>query len=149
MRGTSDAGTSIRVTPHLADGDRLRLDYTVSISTFVGEAASPSLPPPRQENQLSSIVSLPDGHTIVVGGLDLESETEATTRTPVLGSLPILGGLFRSTSTTWQKSRFFVFIRCNVIRGTGFAELKYLSQEAIQEAGIDSDWPVLEPRIIR
>ena len=47
--GTLDAGTSVTVTPQITDGDQLLIEYTVSLSTFVGESADPTLPPPRQE----------------------------------------------------------------------------------------------------
>jgi len=69
-----DAGTTITVKPQVAEGDHLVLDYAVSVSTFVGEPADPALPPPRQENQLQSIVTVPDGYTVVVGGLERLSE---------------------------------------------------------------------------
>jgi len=81
--GTVDAGTTISVKPQVTEGDHLVLDYAVSVSTFVGEPTGPALPPPRQENQLQSIVTVPDGYTVVVGGLDVETETEGTTQVTV------------------------------------------------------------------
>ena len=147
--GTQDAGTSIQVTPTIAEGDRLVLDYTVSISSFVGDSADPNIPPPRQENKLHSVVSVPDGFVVVVGGLEVESEAEAFTQAPILGSIPILGALFRNQSKTKSKSRFFVFLRCNVLRSRGFEDLKYLSKPAMRAASVDDDWPKLEPRVIR
>ena len=147
--GTSDAGTSIQVSPHITDGDRLRLEYTVSISTFVGQPTDPALPPPRQENQLTSVVTLPDGYTVVIGGLDVETETKAVTQVPVLGWIPGIGELFKSRIVSRTKSRFFVFLRCSVLRGQGFEELRYLSGREMADAGIEDPWPRLEPRIIR
>jgi len=147
--GTSDAGTSITVSPHITGGDRLRLEYTVSVSTFVGEPTDPVLPPPRQENQLTSVVSLPDGYTVVIGGLDVETETKAVSQVPVLGWIPGIGELFKSRIVSRTKSRFFVFLRCSVLRGQGFEELRYLSGSEMAEAGIEDSWPRLEPRIIR
>jgi len=52
--GSSEAGTQIRVTPHLTSGDRLRVEYSVTLSSFVGAAADPALPPPRQQTILKS-----------------------------------------------------------------------------------------------
>ncbi len=147
--GTQDAGTSIQVTPTIAEGDRLVLDYTVSISSFVGDSADPNIPPPRQENRLHSVVSVPDGFIVVVGGLEIETESEATTRVPILGSIPLLGALFQSQSITQSKNRFFVFLRCNVLRSRGFEDLKYLSRPALETASIADGWPKLEPRVIR
>ena len=50
--GTLDAGTTVEVIPEITEGDQLRLDYSISLSTFVGEASDPTLPPPRQQNRL-------------------------------------------------------------------------------------------------
>ena len=146
--GTLDAGTSILVKPQVAEGDQILLDYTISLSSFTGEAAD-NLPPPRQENRLQSVATVPDGHTVVVGGLEVDTEGEVVSRVPLLGSLPIVGHLFQSRSTTMTRSRFFVFLRCNVMRGATFEELKYASEPMLQAAGIDDGWPELEPRLIR
>lgn len=149
LGGTSDAGTSVTVTPHILDGDRLRLEYEVSLSSFVGEAADPALPPPRQENKLQSTVTLPDGFAIAVGGLDVETESEGTRYVPGLGDLPVLGALFRSTSKTRTTNRFFVFLRCSVLHSEGYRHLLHLSERPLAEAGLGGEFPVLEPRIIR
>ncbi len=147
--GSSDAGTSITITPHIQNGDQLRLDYSVSISSFVGDSADPALPPPRQENLLDSTVTVPDGHTVVVGGLEVESETAAKSRVPVLGRIPLFGRLFKNTSTSNTKSRFFVFMRCSVLQHGRFEDLKNLSARDLEAAELDDGWPVLEPRIMR
>ncbi|MCC7014853.1 MAG: hypothetical protein IT454_19985 [Planctomycetes bacterium] len=147
--GTLDAGTRVTVKPQVADGDQIAIEYTVSLSRFVGEALSAELPPPRQENRLTSAVTIPDGFTVVVGGLEVETEGEAESRVPWLGAVPLVGELFKSSSKTKTKSRFFVFLRCNVMRATGFEDLKYESARALDLAGLDDGWPTLEPRVIR
>jgi general secretion pathway protein D len=147
--GTLDAGTQITVTPPIAEGDLLILNYQVSLSSFVGEASDPALPPPRQENSLSSIATVPDGFAVVVGGLELDTESDTVSKVPLLGDIPGLGVLFRNTSKTRSKSRFFVFLRCSVMRGTTFEELRYMSDADLAAAGIDDGLPELEPRIIR
>ena len=147
--GTFDAGSSISVKPQVSDADRIVLEYTVSLSSFVGDSATPELPPPRLENKLQSVVTIPDGYTVVVGGLDAETDTEAESRVPLLADVPLLGRLFQSRSRTQERSRFFVFLRCSVMRSTSFEDLRYISARAIDEAGIDDGWPKMEPRIIR
>lgn len=69
--------------------------------------------------------------------------------TPILGALPFVGTLFKSSSTTRTKNRFFVFLRCTVMRSGGFEDLKYTSRVDLDEAGVDDGWPVLEPLVIR
>jgi len=147
--GTLDAGTSVDVTPQITSGDQLLVEYRVSLSTFVGDSADPTLPPPRQETKLSSEATVPDGYTVVLGGLEVETETNAESRVPFLGSIPILGNLFKSQSKTTTRSRFFVFLRCSVLRSSTFEDLRYLSAPVMAAAGIDDDLPVVEPRIIR
>ncbi len=147
--GTQDAGTIVSVTPQITDGDQLLLEYTVSISSFVGESPDPALPPPRQENSLKSSATIPDGYAVVVGGLEIETESEAISRVPVLGSLPLIGALFRSRTQARTRSRFFVFLRCSVLRAAGFEDLRYLSAVDRGVAGIEDELPVLEPRWIR
>ncbi len=147
--GSLDAGTTITVKPQIAAGDQLVIAYSVSVSSFVGEAAAPQVPPPRQENKIQSVATVPDGSTVVIGGLEVESQTESTSRLPWLGDLPIVGALFRNESKTKQKSRFFVFLRCSVLRGDQLEDLKYVSPAPLLQAGLDDGWPKLEPRVIR
>jgi general secretion pathway protein D len=147
--GTLDAGTSVEVTPQITDGDRLLVRYRVSLSTFVGDSSDPTLPPPRQETKLASQATVPDGFAVVVGGIEVEAETEAESRVPILGGIPVLGGLFKSQSKSKSKSRFYVFLRCSVLRSLDFEDLRYASAPLLSEAGVDDGLPVVEPRVIR
>lgn len=150
--GTLDAGTVVTVTPQIAEADHLLLDYSVSLSSFVGEAIDSSVPPPRQQDRLASQVTIPDGYAVALGGLELSSQSEGITQVPLLGDIPLLGEAFKSRSRTTSRSRFFVFIRANVLRHEGFEDLRYLSEQDLEIAGLDAvvrDWPQVEPRIIR
>ena len=147
--GTQDAGTSITVRPQITKGDHLVLDYTVSISSFVGSSSNIALPPPRQQTNIQSVVTIPDGYTVVVGGLEIKSESESTSQIPLIGDIPIIGEIFKSRSKSGSSSRFYVFIRANVLRHGGFEDLKYLSRQDSLSAGIDDGWPTVKPRIIR
>ncbi len=147
--GTLDAGTSVQVTPQITDGDQLLVEYAVSLSTFVGDSADPTLPPPRQENKLESVATVPDGYTVVVGGLEVETDTHAESRVPILGAIPLVGNLFKSRSATRTKSRFFVFLRCSVLRDARYEDLRYLSAVPMALASVEDGLPVVEPRVIR
>ena len=50
------------------------MEFAVEFSTFQGGATSPTLPPPRQISEVDSTVTVPDGQTIIVGGLKQMSE---------------------------------------------------------------------------
>ena len=147
--GTLDAGTTIQVTPQITEGDMLLLDYSVALSTFVGESADPAIPPPRQETSLASVASVPDGYAIVIGGLEIETESEAESRTPWLGSLPLFGALFRNESDSTSRSRFFVFLRCSVMRDSSFGDLRFASRRDLDVAGVGTGAPEVRPLVMR
>jgi type II secretory pathway component GspD/PulD (secretin) len=147
--GTQDAGTTINVRPQIAEGDHLVLEYSIVLSTFVGVATDPSLPPPRQQNNLNSIATIPDGYTVALGGLETNSQTQASSRLPLLGDLPLIGPLFRSDSRVVSHSRFYVFIRASILRSTDFQDLKFISDVDAHRADIDPRWPEVEPVLIR
>jgi type II secretory pathway component GspD/PulD (secretin) len=147
--GSEAAGTTISVSPQIAEGDFLVLDYNVSLSAFLGEATSDGLPPPSQSTSLNSVATIPDGYAIAVGGLELITESDADSKTPGLADIPILGNLFKSSSESGSRTRFYLFIRASVLRSPGFERLRYLSDEAGREAQVDLGWPTVEPQIIR
>jgi general secretion pathway protein D len=147
--GTQDAGTEIDLTPRITEGDELSLDYTITLSSFVGDAASPSLPPPRQQNKLKSTATVPDGFTVAVGGLEVETEGTSVSRVPLLGSIPILGALFSSQSKTKTKSHFYVFLRTTVLRSQTFEDLRYVGEKDFAAARVEDGWPRVKARVIR
>jgi type II secretory pathway component GspD/PulD (secretin) len=147
--GSESAGTQITITPQIASGDYLVLEYDVTLSAFVGESADPSLPPSRQQNVVSSTASIPDGYTVAVGGFEFTAEGKSTNQVPLIAKIPLLGELFKSRSASNTRTRFYVFIRANVLRSDGFDELKYLSDQWAQEASVDTGWPTVDPRVIK
>ncbi len=147
--GTVDAGTTITMRPQIAEGDHLLLEYDVSVSSFVGDSADPAIPPPRQQNKIASSVTIPDGYTVVVGGLLIDADSRASSQIPWLAKIPLLGWLFESTSKTKNTTRLYVFLRADVQRGLGFERLKYASDLAKDEAGLDDGTPRVEPRFIK
>ncbi|MDQ7014622.1 MAG: secretin N-terminal domain-containing protein [Planctomycetota bacterium] len=147
--GSSDAGTEVSVRPQIAEGDHLRLEYQISLSAFVGDAADSSVPPPRQQNSIDSVATIPDGYTIAVGGIELTTEGYAETGIPFLSDIPLLGEVFKNRSKSGSRSRFYVFIRPTILRDRDFEGLKNLSDLRLTETGIDDGWPEPQPRLIR
>lgn len=147
--GTQDAGTTVTIKPQIAEGDHLVLDYSVSLSSFLGAASQPTLPPARQQNRVSSAATIPDGYTVVVGGIELEDKGKTVSQVPFLGNVPIIGEAFKSRGKNASRTRFYVFIRANILRGRGFEDLKYISTQDIAKAGLDPGWPTSKPRVIR
>ena len=117
--GFEDAGTTITVAPQILAGEQLNLDYSVTLSAFVGESSDPALPPPRQQNQLSSSITIPDSYTVAVGGIEFDTFGDAESRIPLIGRVPLIGELFKNRSKSRSRTRFYVFIRGEHLSGRG------------------------------
>jgi general secretion pathway protein D len=142
--GYASAGTTVTVTPHIAEGDHLQLEYSIDINSFTGDGGA-GVPPPRQTDSISSEVTIPDGHTIIVGGLKRRDLTDKVDRIPILGEIPVLEYLFSSRSESQAESSLFLFIRPVVLRDDQFEDLKYLSQRDLAAAELPGDYPVSQP----
>lgn len=146
--GFVEAGTTISVTPHISQSDHLSLEYSVSLNSFSGGGAD-GIPPPRQTNSIESEVTVPDGHTVIVGGLRRTSNTKTIRAVPLLGEIPILKHLFSNESLDDSELTLFVFIRPVILRDDKFADLKYVSERPLIAADMPSNYPTSEPLIIR
>lgn len=138
--GFVDAGTTFEVTPRISNGDHLAVEYSIELSSF-GDRSIADLPPPRNQNSLSSEITIPDGHTIVSGGIRTSNESISSDAVPILGGIPLLGQLFRNDRESSGESTIFVFIKPTILRNESFEDLKLLSQPDIEEAELDSGAP--------
>lgn len=144
LGGQAQAGTSISVEPHISEGDYLQLAYSIELSNFTG-AASNGLPPPSDKNSVDSSVTIPDGYTIVVGGLTTKSLTTSVNTIPLVGDIPLLKYLFGTRTRNLNDSTLFVFIKPVILRDDKFEDLKFLSGLSATEAAIPADYPQGEP----
>lgn len=142
--GSVEAGLSVSVSPQIGPANTVRLRYDVELSAFIGSSAIPELPPPTQRNTVSSISTLPDGFTVAVGGFRLTDENEGESRVPILGEIPLLGELFKSSSRSRSDARFYVFIRPVVVRERSFDQLRDLSDSALRDAQLQPNPPLID-----
>jgi len=145
--GYASAGTTVAVTPQISEGDHLRLQYSLTLNSF-GEGGSESAPPPRQTDSIDSEVVVPDGYTVIVGGLKRRDESETVTKIPLLGDIPVLGHLFRHTVTTDATTSLFVFIRPIILRDDQFEDLKYLSDLDRRSARLPEEVPTSDAMLM-
>ncbi|MDO6563039.1 type IV pilus secretin PilQ [Amphritea sp. 1_MG-2023] len=109
-----DVVLSLEVTPRINPGDRIAMDLVIKKDS-VGETLSNG-EISIIKNLLETSVVVPDGQTIVLGGV-FENETSNTVnKTPLLGDLPVLGALFRNKSTSNSKTELLIFITPKLIK---------------------------------
>lgn len=146
LGGNQEAGTTISVVPHISDGDHLELDFSIEFSSFQGDATA-TLPPPRQITSIQSVATIPDGHTVIVGGLNQESVSGSVSAIPWLKEIPIIRDLSKNRSSTNQNSALFIFIRPLILRDDQFQNLRFLSRQA--EKNSRTEYPFSAPVIMR
>lgn len=116
-----EAGTTLQISPHIADDKYLLLNIRMSVSAFSGEsrvlAGGTVIPPPRTTRLLQTVVTVPDRHTVVLGGLMGSNERSTIDKTPWLGDIPILGNLFKSTNKGNRQTSLFLFVTPTIMDG--------------------------------
>lgn len=108
-----EVGVRLRVTPQINEGDAVQLIIEQEVSSIAGSTA---VDVTFNKRELSTTVLARDGETIVLGGLIDEDVQESLSKVPLLGDIPLLGHLFKSTSVTTRKRNLMIFIRPTIIR---------------------------------
>jgi general secretion pathway protein D len=108
-----DVGLKLKVKPQINEGNVIRLDIRQEVSTI--EAFRPEGPVTNTRN-ISTSVMVEDGRVLVLGGLISDDVQESISKVPVLGSIPLLGALFRHTTTSREKRNLMVFLRPVILR---------------------------------
>ena len=119
---TIDADVKLEITPYVGNDSLITLDIKPDFKTPVGQLNS-TVPPTINRRALSSTVVIKEGETIVLGGLVEETETETRSQVPILGSIPILGTLFSSSSKSNQKSELLIYVTPHISYGEQFQNL--------------------------
>jgi general secretion pathway protein D len=125
-----EVGIKLKVTPQINEGDAVQLLIEQEVSSLSG-ATSVDVIINKREIKTSVIVD--DGGTIVLGGLIDDAVQESVSKVPILGDIPILGNLFKSTSTSVSKRNLMVFIRPTIIRdGVTMNEISHKKYQYIR-----------------
>ncbi|MBS0552817.1 MAG: type IV pilus secretin PilQ, partial [Proteobacteria bacterium] len=105
---------SLKVTPQITPDGRLQLKVEVNKDRPLFENALLGVPPIETKNVKSEVL-IDNGGTVVIGGIYEEEETTNIDRVPVLGELPVVGGLFRTTRKDSNRKELLVFITPRIV----------------------------------
>ncbi|CCQ12753.1 General secretion pathway protein D [Pseudoalteromonas luteoviolacea B = ATCC 29581] len=108
-----EVGIKLKVKPQINDGDAVQLTIEQEVSSVSGATA---VDISINKRAISTTVIADDGGMVVLGGLIDEDVQESVSKVPLLGDLPVLGHLFKSTSTSKRKRNLLVFIRPTIVR---------------------------------
>jgi type II secretory pathway component GspD/PulD (secretin) len=149
LGGTLSAGTTLSVRPQISEGGFVKLEFAAELSAF-GERPNPDLPPATTSDNLTSAVTVPADNTVVLGGFTQQTETDSVSKIPILGDIPLLGWIFRSTSKQTSYRTIYIFITPRVLRDPSFADLRLLTKgpSELMEIELVADLPALEPAVM-
>ncbi|WP_305837085.1 type II secretion system secretin GspD [Photobacterium leiognathi] len=147
-----DVGIQLKVTPQINEGDSVQMKIEQVVSQVADANGAVDIRFDKRE--LTTSVLVKDGNMIALGGLMQEKTLESEQKVPILGDIPVLGALFRSTNDQTEKTNLMVFIRPTILRdgmsADGLTQRKYnyIRAQQLYQADkgmrlMDSDMPVL------
>ncbi|KPK43599.1 MAG: hypothetical protein AMJ65_05340 [Phycisphaerae bacterium SG8_4] len=155
------SGITLDITPHISKGELLRLEIDMTRSSQQPPASSAeNVPPePKIENNIATTVTVPDKSTIILGGIIQLDQVKKTWKVPLLGDIPLVGGLFRKISNSSSDTRLYIFVKGEILRPddtlAGLPDLQKISErnraafeEFEEKFQNHQDWPGVKPKLV-
>ena len=116
-----DVGLTLRIKPQISEGGTVRLEIYQEVSS-INDKSNPA-GVITNKRAVASTVLVDDGQLVVIGGLIQDNVNTSTQRVPVLGSIPLLGGLFRYENRQQGKTNLMIFLRPTLVRDSRGADV--------------------------
>lgn len=133
FNGYEQAGITMQISPSISASRYLRMGIFLEVSNFIG-AVSGAIPPTRITRTLETTVNVPDGDTMVIGGIIVDNRTETETQIPFLGDLPVIGRLFERKASTLDRTALYFFVTPHIMSDESFGDLADFSFKKKMEA---------------
>lgn len=122
-----EVGITLEFKPQINEQDSVALSIRVEVSSIAGSQLPNSNDLITNKSEIQSTVLADDKEIIVLGGLIKEEIEESVNKVPILGDIPLLGRLFRSSAESVDKRNLMVFLRPTILRDA--VTTKDLSEE--------------------
>jgi general secretion pathway protein D len=133
-----DVGLMLKVRPQISENGTVKMAIYQEVSKIDGNTLSNANGPSTSKRSIESNVVVDDGAIIVIGGLLEDSYQQGQDKVPVMGDLPVVGGLFRSENRSRTKTNLMVFLRPIVVRDNATSDTlmvdRYEAIRALQQA---------------
>ncbi len=155
------SGITLDITPHISEGNLLRLEIKMTRSSQTAPESGISQenqpPPDKSESNIETIVTVPDKSTIILGGITTLEQAKDNWKVPLLGDVPLVGGLFRKIDNSSRQTKLYIFVKADILRPDkeldGLPDLERISkrnrvafekfEEKFQKY---QDWPGIKPK---
>jgi general secretion pathway protein D len=115
-----EVGNILKITPQINEGSSVQLKIEQENSGLT-QGPTGAVDLVTNKRTISTTVMVDDGGLIVLGGLITDTALEGDSRVPILGSIPLLGELFRTRNGSKEKRNLMVFIRPTILRDSAAA----------------------------
>lgn len=108
-----DAGVAVSVTPQIGEDDLITCVVQPTITEVSGFVATPDNlinEPILNTRTVTTTIGIPDGQPVVIGGLRAKTTSENLESVPILGSIPLLGALFRRTEQVYTETELVLVL---------------------------------------
>jgi type IV pilus assembly protein PilQ len=109
-----DAMLQLTVTPHVTPDNRIFMKVKATKNSPDSSVVVQGLPSIRK-NEAETEILLSDGETAVIGGVIVVEKTQAVSKVPFFGDLPLIGWLFRHNSKTESKRELLIFLTPKIV----------------------------------
>ncbi|SHO80691.1 General secretion pathway protein D [hydrothermal vent metagenome] len=113
-----NTGIILSVTPYVNSKGILTLDISQEVSNVSKNSGSNIDSPIISTRNIKTKVALKSGETVMLGGLISKDKSTVDNKVPLLGDLPLLGGLFKTTSDGGTKTELFITVKPTIINNT-------------------------------
>nr|WP_227677831.1 type II secretion system secretin GspD [Psychrobacter sp. H8-1] len=131
-----DIGINLNVIPHIGENGTVRLEVSQEVSSVVPGSLGNASGLITNKSLINTTILADDQQTIALGGLMRDNTTTRQQKVPGLGSVPVIGRLFRSDNDTTQKSNLIIFLQPTILRNGGavasVTERKYNQMRVLQ-----------------
>lgn len=128
LRGYEDIGIQLNVLPQVSDSKMINMIVRPSVRELVGTRSGKTVSgevtalteyPVISTREAETQVVMPDGQTIVIGGLLKDRQSQTTIKVPFLGSIPGIGWLFRRNTVQNEKIELLIFVTASIVPAEG------------------------------
>jgi len=111
-----EVGIKLLVKPQINEGNSIRLDIEQEVSSVFGPLTIGASEIATNKREIKTAVMVEDSEIIVLGGLISDDVQEFERKVPLLGDIPLLGRLFKSTTSSRSKKNLVVFLKPTIVR---------------------------------
>ncbi|MBN2825382.1 MAG: type II secretion system secretin GspD [Campylobacterales bacterium] len=136
-----DIGITLKVKPRLSSNNKVNLNVETVIEDILGTSATTADRPTTTKRKVLTNAIVNNGETIIIGGLIKSSTGKSVTKVPILGDIPIIGELFKSTANAKSEVNVVIYLTPYIVKRSG--DLKKLKELLVELDGLQAKYNAL------